>query len=236
MIKYVQISNDLRNKILNGTFKGNEQLPFEKDLCNEYSASKMTVKKALDNLVSEGLIVKRRGSGTFVKDMSAQDISHLYNANQFRGLTAEYGFRNVSSQILEFNVISSNDEIEKNLNLSKEEFVYNVLRVRQVDNNPHVIEHTYMPINLVTGLTKKHCLASIYEYIEETLKLKIQSANRTITIRKCTDFEQKYLELSEGDPVAVVTQTGFLENGRAFEYSTCVHSYKYFQFKTIMFR
>lgn len=236
MIKYVQISNDIRNKILDGTFKANEQLPFEKDLCSKYSASKMTVKKALDNLVSEGLIVKRRGSGTFVKDMSPQDISHLYNANQFRGLTAENSFKNVSSDIIEFNVISSNDEIEKNLNLSKEEFVYNVLRVRLIDNVPRVIEHTYMPINLVTGITRKHCLSSIYEYIEENLKLKIQSANRTITVRKCTDFEQKHLELSKDDPVAVVTQTGFLENGRAFEYSTCVHSYKYFQFKTVIFR
>ncbi|MFL0253300.1 UTRA domain-containing protein [Clostridium neuense] len=100
MIKYVQILNDIRNKILDGTFKANEQLPFEKDLCNKYSASK----------------------------------------------------------ILQFNVISSNKEIEKNLNLL------------------------------------------------------------------------------EGDPVAIVTQTGFLENGRAFEYSTCVHSYKYFEFKTVIFR
>lgn len=236
MIKYIQISNDIRNKILDGTFKANERLPFEKDLCIKYSGSKMTIKRALDNLVNEGLIVKRRGSGTFVKDMSQQDISHLSNANEFRGLTAENSFRNISSQILEFNVISSNDEIEKNLNLSKEEFVYNILRVRCIDSVPKVIEHTYMPINLVTGLTKKHCLSSIYEYIEENLKLKIQSANRTITVRKSSSFEQKYLELSDGDPVAVVTQTGFLENGRAFEYSICVHSYKYFQFKTIIFR
>lgn len=41
MIKYVQILNDIRNKILDGTFKANEQLPFEKDLCNKYSASKI---------------------------------------------------------------------------------------------------------------------------------------------------------------------------------------------------
>lgn len=236
MIKYIQISNDIRNKILDGTFKANEQLPFEKELCSKYSASKMTVKKALDNLVNEGLIVKRRGSGTFVKDMSPQDISHLSVANQFRGLTAENSFKNILSEILEFNVVSSDDRIEKNLNLSKEEFVYNILRVRSVDSIPRVIEHTYMPINLITGLTKKHCLSSIYEYIEENLKLKIQSANRTITVRKCTEFERKHLELLEGDPVAVVTQTGFLENGRAFEYSTCVHSYKFFQFKTVIFR
>ena len=70
MKKYIHISNDLKNKIIDGTFKANEKLPSEKELGLEYDASKMTVKQALDILVSEGLIIKRRGSGTFIKDLS----------------------------------------------------------------------------------------------------------------------------------------------------------------------
>lgn len=236
MIKYIQIANDIRNKILNGEFEANNRLPFEKELCSSYSASKMTVKKALDTLVTEGLIVKRRGSGTFVKDMSAKDIAHLSIANQFRGLTAINTSSKVSSNLLTFEVISSDAQIKENLNLEHEEFVYKILRVRYIDDIPTVIEHTYMPINLITGLTKKHCLSSIYEYIEQELKLKIQSANRTISVRKSTNEEQLHLNLSPGDPVAVAEQVGFLENGKAFEYSTTIHSYKYFSFKTVIFR
>lgn len=236
MIKYVQIANDIRNKILNGEFEANNKLPFEKDLCSRYSASKMTVKKALDTLVNEGLIVKRRGSGTFVKDMSSKDIAHLSIANQFRGLTAINTSSKVSSDLLTFEVIPSNRKIEESLNLNHEEFVYKIIRVRYIDDIPTVIEHTYMPINLITGLTKKHCLSSIYEYIEQELKLKIQSANRTISVRKCTSEEQKYLNLLDGDPVAIAEQVGFLENGKAFEYSTTIHSYKSFAFKTVIFR
>ena len=70
MKKYILISSDIRKKILEGVYQANQQIPFEKDLCVEYDASKMTVKKALDMLVSEGLIIKRRGSGTFVKDLA----------------------------------------------------------------------------------------------------------------------------------------------------------------------
>ena len=61
MNKYEIIAIDIKEDILNGVYKPNERLPFEKELCNKYDVSKMTVKKALDLLVSEGLIVKRRG-------------------------------------------------------------------------------------------------------------------------------------------------------------------------------
>lgn len=63
MIKYHKIASDIKEDILKGDYKPNEQLPFEKELCEKYNASRMTVKKALDLLVAEGLIVKRRGSG-----------------------------------------------------------------------------------------------------------------------------------------------------------------------------
>ena len=70
MNKYEIIAVDIREDILNGIYKPNERLPFEKEICDKYDVSKMTVKKALDLLVSEGLIVKRRGSGTFIKDIT----------------------------------------------------------------------------------------------------------------------------------------------------------------------
>lgn len=53
MEKYNLIANDVRKKILEGVYQPNEQLPFEKDLCQFYDVSKMTVKKALDMLVAE---------------------------------------------------------------------------------------------------------------------------------------------------------------------------------------
>ena len=90
MQKYTIIANDMRKKILEGVYKANDQLPFEKDLCTHYDTSKMTVKKALDILVSEGLIIKRRGAGTFVKDLSVEDMKSLLISSQMIGTTAYY--------------------------------------------------------------------------------------------------------------------------------------------------
>jgi len=236
MTKYTQIANDIRNQIVKKMVKANEQLPFEKDYCIKYSASKMTVKKALDILVAEGLIVKRRGSGTFVKNISNSDMTRLLVSNQFRGLTALYSDHKVTSKLIEFDVVTSSTNVKHKLNLENEEFLYKILRVRYLDDSPFVLENTYMPINLISGLKKQHAEESIYAYIENKLGLKIQSSHRNITVRKSTELEQGYLGLKENDPVAVVEQVAYLDSGTAFEYSISVHRYDCFSFETVIVR
>lgn len=236
MQKYIDISNDIRNRILDGTYKASEQIPFEKDLCVTYDASKMTVKKALDILVSEGLIIKRRGSGTFVKDLSSAEIERIAVSNQFRGTTAINPGKEVRSKVLEFSVIEAPEIVRSKLNLSEGSFVYDIYRARYIDGSPHVMEKTYMPIDQIPGLKKEHIEGSIYEYIEDVLGLTIQSAHRRISVRRATDFEIKYLELEEYDPVAVAEQIAYFDTGTAFEFSTSVHRHEEFAVEMILTR
>lgn len=236
MQKYIMISNDIRNKILKGEYQANEQIPFEKDLCIAYDSSKMTVKKALDILVTEGLIIKRRGSGTFVKDISPREMERLSVANQFRGTTALNPDRTVLSKILNFSVIPCPKDVQSKLNLSDDSFVYDVYRVRYIDGKPTVMEKMYMPIDLIPGLKAPSIEHSIYEYIEEELHLVLQSGHRNISTRKVTDFEAEHLGLEKGDPVAVAEQIGYLDTGAAFEYSISVHRYDDFSINVVLTR
>jgi len=236
MQKYVIISNDLRNRILKGEFVANQQIPFEKDLCQMYGASKMTVKKALDILVSEGLIIKRRGSGTFVKDLNMEEMEKVMMANLFRGTTALNPGKDVISKILNFSVVTVPPEPAGKLNITPDSFVYDIYRVRHVNGQPKVMEKMYMPIDLIPGLKEKNVKGSIYEYIENELNLKLQSAHRTISVRKATDFEAEQLNLEKGDPVAVAEQIGYLDTGNAFEYSISVHRYDEYSFEIILMR
>ena len=236
MKKYIHISGDLRNKILAGEYKSNDKLPSEKDLGAHYEASKMTIKQALDILVSEGLIIKRRGSGTFVKDLSKKEIDRIAIINQFRGKTAENPDKHVTSKVLDFSVIKADPFIQNKLNISEDDFVYHIYRVRYLNGSPTVIEETHMPIDVIPGLKKETLQASIYEYIEEELHLKIQSGHRTITVRKATDFEAEELALEKGDPVGVAEQIGYLVTGAAFEHSVSVHRYDKFVTEMILTR
>ena len=59
MTKYEEIAEDIRQDIMNGKYNVNQQLPLEKEMCEYYNVSRITIKKAVDQLVSEGLVVKR---------------------------------------------------------------------------------------------------------------------------------------------------------------------------------
>lgn len=236
MQKYRYISNDIRSKILAGTYAASEQLPFERDLCVLYDASKMTVKKALDILVAEGLIIKRRGSGTFVKDLSPDEIKRITMANQFRGMTASNPGKEVKSKVLTFSVLEATPQVSNKLNLPLESLVYSIYRARYVEGQPRVMETIYMPVEQVPGLKKTHSEGSIYSYIEDELGLRIQSAHRQISIRKANETEVAYLELQPGDPVAVAEQIAYFDTGVAFEYSISVHPYNDFSVEMILTR
>lgn len=236
MKKYIMISNDLRNKILKEEYVANQRLPFEKDLCIQYDSSKMTIKKAVDILVTEGLIIKRRGSGTFVKDLNSEEIERVIMANQFRGTTALYPDKKVSSKILNFSIVQVPEHAAKKLNISLDNFVYDIRRVRYVNDKPVVIEEMYMPIDLIPGIKEKNIIESIYEYLENELHLKIQSAHRTVSVRKATEFEAEKLGLESGDPVAVAEQVGYLDTGNTFEFSTSIHRYDEFSVEIVLTR
>lgn len=236
MKKYEEIYTDIKNKIINGDYNATEQLPFEKDLCESYDTSKMTVKRALDLLVEDGLIIKRRGSGTFVKDLSKKEIDRITQTNQISGLTSFFTNQKVKSNILTFEVVQANEVVQDKLNLKAGSFVYDIHRVRIVDNKPIVIEQIYIPIERVPGIEKKHLEGSIYNYIKDDLGLRIQSAHRRFTVRKATKEEAGYLDIKENDPLAVTEQIAYMDTGDSIEYSITQHRSDAFAAETIVTR
>lgn len=236
MLKYEEVAIDLQNKIANHEYKVNDQLPLEKEMCKKYGVSKITIKKAVDMLVIKGLVVKRRGSGTFVKDIQKVEIKEMSESNMISGFTGAFSDKIVESKVLEFSIIPVNDEIANKLRIELDEFVYNICRVRYANGEPCVIEYTYMPIRVITGLKKCILEKSIYSYIQDVLNLKVKSAHRTIRAKSPTEIECKYLNINEKIPVLEVEQVAFLDNGVPFEYSISHHRNDKFEFKSVIIK
>ena len=233
MLKYEKIAFDIKEDILSEKYKPNEQLPFEKELCEKYNVSKMTVKKALDLLVNDGLIIKRRGSGTFVKDITEKEIQRIIEKKQFSGLTTTSIGHKVTSKVLEFKIINATKEIADILKIEEDEFIYFVHRVRYVDDKAVVIEKTYIPLNLIPGMKLADVKKSIYGYIKDKLGLNIQSAHSTVRAMKSDELDRKYLNLEKDEPILEVERVAYLVNGKVFEYSFSRHRYDKFEFKSI---
>ncbi|MFV0635420.1 GntR family transcriptional regulator [Mitsuokella sp.] len=224
MVKYQEIANELRSQIQAGVYKSGEQLALEREMCEQYGVSRITIKKAVDQLVKEGLVVKRRGSGTFVKSLGNQDVHDISMANQFSGFSKTFEGHKVETKVLRFDIIHPAQEVAEKLNITTDDFVYDIVRLRQLDGRPVVIEYTQMPIELIPGIKREVLEKSIYGYIEKTLHFKIQSAHRFIRALMPTEEEEKFLHIQHGKlPILEVEQIAFLDDGRAFEYSKAHH-------------
>ncbi|MBE6047428.1 MAG: GntR family transcriptional regulator [Clostridium sp.] len=236
MLKYEQIALDIQEKINNGQYLPNDQLPLEKEMCVQYNVSRITIKKAMDKLVMNGSVVKRRGAGTFVKDVDYDEITDISTSKQFSGFSGSHEGKKVSSKVVEFKVINPSQEIANKLKMEKDDFVYYICRVRYANDEPCVVEYTYMPIDVIVGIKRDILNGSIYDYIENRLKLKIKSAHRTVRALVANNLEKKVLNISDDIPILQVEQIAFLDNGQPFEYSKSSHRADKFEFKSISVR
>ena len=143
-VKYKTIYDSIKDKILNKEYPANSKIPDEISLCKEYNCSRMTMKKALDLLVQEGLLYRKRGQGSFVMSSNNSKGQIIVPERELQGFTKS-SQGNVTSKILEFKLEFANEEIANNLNINVDDPIYNIFRLRLVNNKPYVLERTYMP-------------------------------------------------------------------------------------------
>ncbi len=171
---YVQLGEILRRQIVSGLYAPGEQLPTEKEFCERYGVSTITVRQAVLNLVDEGLLYRRRGKGTFVAEPKlSRDISTIYS---FSEDMKRLGLR-PSSRVLDLRLIEA-DEVKAQLSLPGEgEHVFLIVRLRLADGTPLLLETTYIPSRIAPGLMGKDLSGrSLYAILKEDYGVEVSSA------------------------------------------------------------
>ena len=224
MVKYQQIAKIIRKRIQEGVYPVDSLIPDQVTLSKEFDVSRMTMKKALDILAMEGLIYRQRGAGTFV--MKNALINQLdTKAEEYDGLTKQLPDKKITSKIIYYDIEFPSEKVMEQLMLKENQPVYKLIRLRCLEGQPYVLEHTYMPSDIVTGLTEDILLGSIYRYLKEDLGLVFGGAFRKIHADKASEYDIDYLECAPHDPVLEVEQVVYLQNGKPFEYSRSRHRY-----------
>lgn len=232
MVKYKAVASELRTRILNDEFDSSLPMPIERDLCAQYKVSKDTMKKALAILVNDGLIYRQSGKGTFVYSNSGSRSKHIDNSLEGFSGQREYGDNVVDTKVILFEVINPAKEVAKALHILQTQFVYHYKRIRILNGNNEVIEESYVPIDVISGLNETVVTKSFFEHVEKTLKLKIKSAHKTINVEKATIDIADILNIEIGDPVPVTYEVIFLSTGKPFVYSIIKYNYQNFNFVT----
>ncbi|MDR0921660.1 MAG: GntR family transcriptional regulator [Lactobacillales bacterium] len=226
MAKYEEIAKVLRERIKSEYYPPDSLLPNQVDLVEEFGASRMTIKKALNILALDGLIYSRRGAGTRILNRSFWD-KDTSPADEYRGLSKQMNeqHRNLTSESIVFEIEFPDEKIQDKLLLNAHQPVYKIIRLRKIDEEPFVLEHTYMPAHIVPNLTEEHIATSIYSYLKGDLGLKFAGAYRNIQADKSDKYDQDYLECKVDDPILEVEQVVYLKDGRPVEYSRSRNRY-----------
>ncbi len=218
---YKQIESHIKNLIQSKTLKQGELIPSEKQLSEEFSVTRMTVRSALNNLVKDGYITRQRGVGSIVLANKVYD-----NISAVRGFTEEMenkGYK-VSNILEELNVIEADEELMNKLNLTEKENVWEIKRIRLANDKKISYMETYMPVKLFPNLKKSHCEGSLYNYVEEVCGYKIAISEREVSSVLANDELANLLDLTKPEALLYISQVCKLHNSDVFEYS---HTYHY---------
>lgn len=230
--KYEKIADNIKQEIHSGIYKDAEMLPPGKDLATKYETSLLTITKAINILVLEGLLLRKKGAGTFIR----KDLNHSDKGFHLTGTTNKFGQDNVKSHTLTFSVITANDKISSILNIKPKSFVYEIIRVREINGVKNTIEYTYMPIELVPGLSQEHLDTSIYDYIQNELKINIKSSNMIIKSAMPTQLELDNLEFKTEKFLIETEQIVYTDTFQILEYSIARKVHDDYIFETTYLR
>ncbi|MFC5080859.1 HTH-type transcriptional regulator GmuR [Vibrio thalassae] len=229
MVKYQGIYSEIKTRILSGEYSSEEKLPDGRSLAAEFECSEITIKKAMDFLVKEGLVVRKRGAGSFVKQKpDAVSDSHLLGTKK----RAQDKGKLVQTRVMKFRLVHADEAIAGKLKCKLGDPVYDITRVRVLDGVPSIVEYIYLSAKVVPNLAIEQVKDTIYGYISDELKLTIHSANLRITIANANAVEAEYLGVVLGEHLVNVAQNAYLDNGQIFEYSVAKHICDSYEFST----
>lgn len=188
--KFGSIVSFARGKVVRGDWRAGDKLPSEHDLCARFGVSRMTARRALDQLASDGLIVRRRGSGSYLTDYAVRS-SFLVIRNIAEEIT-ESG-RAYSSRVVRHCIVASNASVSQALAIRRGLKVFHSLIVHRADAQPVQLEYRFVRRDAAPGYIKADLSEETpNQYLQRHLPL--TEARQEITAvcpsqRQCAELE-----------------------------------------------
>lgn len=225
---YVQVAEDLLDNIRIGKWKEGDKIPTEVDLCSIYDVSRITIRKAIDELVKEGLLYRKRGKGTFVTDFNEESD----NFTIVRGFTEEMKELGEKARTMQakIDVIKADKRLAMYLNTEIGEKVIVLKRIRGDSKEAFNYSVTYLTYNEEFSLDSSDYYGSLYAYLREhNIHIK---EDKEIVEAILPNYEvRQALNIGKNEPVLKRTRFTSCKKKNFYEYTVCYYigkSYKYY--------
>ncbi len=213
--KYHLLRETLREQI--EVLQAGQPIPSENELCLAHEVSRITVRKALTDLIHEGLLYTVQGKGTFVSPHKfrvqwAQETAGFHADMARRGLS-------VRVRVLEQTLAPADERVAAELSLNLGAPVVKLVRLRYVDDKPFDIATNYLPAQLFPGLEREDLTtASLYALMQSKYGIQLDHGVRLVEAALCSPEEAKLLHTQPAVPLLVIRSTMYDVENRPVEH------------------
>ncbi|MGE0742380.1 MAG: GntR family transcriptional regulator [Hyphomonadaceae bacterium] len=214
---YHQLEQELRGRIQAQEFKPGEALPTEERICGQYGVSRITVRRALDALIAEGLITKRRGVGTFVSVRPAAGVHKVRLSGSLDEFLVSAG--TLATQVLNMQEVQAPDEAVRGLQLIPGEVCTRLELLSFLEDLPLGHHHLYLPLAIGRKIKPVEVgqTLPIIRMVENKLGTRVVRAEQFLEADVAGPVAAKHLSLDEATPVLKVTRIYYDMSGSPVE-------------------
>ena len=214
---YLQIKDDILKKIESGQYKQDQTIPTELELASYYQVSRPTIRHAIELLVDQGYLEKRKKRGTIVcKRKLEQEFTSIIAS--FDSQMHQKGL-STQTKVLSFHKENVNHEIKEALKLTNDYLVYKLVRLRYVDNQPNVLVTTYIPYNLFKEFENiDFAHVSLYDMFNK-FNHPICKISRLLEVIKADETVSDLLNIEKDSPIFYFHSYGKDKQQNVIEYS-----------------
>ncbi|HBM9260985.1 TPA: GntR family transcriptional regulator [Citrobacter freundii] len=200
---YMQIREALRNGIAQNVYKQGERLPSENELATQFNTTRATVVHAMQGLLTDGLIERIRGRGTFVKSPSVITVMDTQTLGFFEKdlIGAD---KHLEYQLIDFSPVPTTEQLQEKLMLSEKDSIHRLLRLRLINQQPIALEIRYMPSILALQIEKQKLETSALQNIfEKVLNINIFTIANQVRVALPGQEAAQKLKIKRSRPVLV---------------------------------
>jgi GntR family transcriptional regulator len=227
---YAQIAESLLDRIESGELVPGDRLPAERELSDMLSVNRMTVRRALNMLESQGLIIRRQGDGTYVaRPKIERQASQLFPFT--RGMERR-GYK-TGMKLITFEKKPAEASLANRLKIPVSTPVYRAFRLRLLNQDPVMLEEFTIPVHTFPDFDRFDLSSrSLYEIFTTEYGVTILQAHQSLEPVIATEYQAELLEIDTGSPLMLERRLAFDQQNRPVEYSKDLYRGDRFRFTT----